>query len=125
MAQFMRAHLQQGRLGDTRILQPSSSAAMQRQQFTNHPAVSGITYGFLELKRGGQRLLWHPGDTLFYTAALFLLPDQGMGLFVVYNRAGVGHGQHFKAFVSGHLRRFQHQLEGAQDAVERRRGFVA
>lgn len=93
MAQFMRAHLQQGRLGDTRILQPSSSAAMQRQQFTNHPAVSGITYGFLELKRGGQRLLWHPGDTLFYTAALFLLPDQGMGLFVVYNRAGVGHAR--------------------------------
>ena len=93
MAQFMRAHLQQGRLGDTRILQPASSAAMQRRQFTNHPAVSGITYGFLELKRGGQQLLWHPGDTLFYTAALFLLPEPGLGLFVAYNRAGVGHAR--------------------------------
>ncbi|MEA2093129.1 MAG: serine hydrolase domain-containing protein, partial [Pseudomonadota bacterium] len=82
MAQFMRAHLQQGRLGDTLILQPASSAAMQRRQFSNHPAVSGMTYGFQELQRGGQRILWQPGDTLFYTAALFLLPEPGLGLFV-------------------------------------------
>lgn len=90
MAQFMLAHLQQGRAGDSRILQPDSSAAMQRRQFSNHPAVSGITPGFQELHRGGHRILWQPGDTLFFTAALFLLPEQNLGLFVAYNRAGVG-----------------------------------
>lgn len=91
MARFMIATLQQGRLGNTRILQPASSTAMLQRQFSNHPAVSGLTYGLLELQRGGQRLLWQPGDTRLFTSALYLLPEQGLGLFVTYNRAGMHH----------------------------------
>ena len=36
--------------------------AMQQRQFTNHPAVSGLTYGFQELNIAGQRVLTQPGD---------------------------------------------------------------
>jgi hypothetical protein len=59
---------------------------MQQRRFTNHPAVSGLTYGFQELRIAGQRILAQPGDMLHFTAALFLLPGQDLGLFVAYNR---------------------------------------
>lgn len=91
MARFMIGHLQQGRLGATRIISPASAAAMQQRQFSNHPDVNGLTFGFQELERGGQRILWQRGDTLFFTAAVFLLPALDLGVYVAYNRARVGH----------------------------------
>ena len=88
MARFMIAQLQKGRLGTARILEERTAEAMQRRQYTNHPAVSGLTYGFQELRIGGQRVLVHPGDMLHFTAALFLFPEHDLGLFVTYNRGG-------------------------------------
>jgi len=86
MARFMIAHLQKGYLVTVRLLKPETVGAMQRHQFTNHPAVSGLTYGFQELRIAGQRILAQPGDMLHFTAALFLLPEHDLGLFVAYNR---------------------------------------
>jgi CubicO group peptidase (beta-lactamase class C family) len=86
MARFMIAHLEQGRLGNARLLEPETIAAMHRRQFTNHPAVAGLTYGFQELRIAGRRILAQPGDMLHFTAALFMLPEEGLGLFVAYNR---------------------------------------
>jgi hypothetical protein len=86
MARFMIAHLGKGRLGAVHILREETAEAMQRRQFANHPAVSGLTYGFQELNLAGQRVLVQPGDMLYFTAALFLLPEQDLGLFVAYNR---------------------------------------
>jgi hypothetical protein len=93
MSSLMLALLAPGRPGATPILAPAELAAMLQRQFSNHPAVSGLTYGLQELQRGGQRVLWQPGDTLFYSAAVFLLPEPGIGLFVAYNRAGVQHAR--------------------------------
>lgn len=93
MSRLMLALLAPGRPGATPILAPAELAAMQQRQFGNHPAVSGLTYGLQELQRGGQRVLWQPGDTLFYSAAVFLLPEPGIGLFVACNRAGVQHAR--------------------------------
>jgi len=86
MARFMIAHLGKGRLGAVRILREETAEAMQRRQSANHPAVSGLTYGFQVLNLAGQRVLFQPGDMLYFTAALFLLPEQDLGLFVAYNR---------------------------------------
>jgi CubicO group peptidase (beta-lactamase class C family) len=86
MARFMSAHLDGGRQGTRRILRADTVEAMQRRRFTNHPAVSGLTYGFQELFIAGQRVLAQPGDMLHFTATLFLLPEQDLGLFVAYNR---------------------------------------
>ncbi|MEA3275141.1 MAG: serine hydrolase domain-containing protein [Pseudomonadota bacterium] len=86
MARFLIAHLQKGRFGTTRILREHTAEAMQRRQFTNHPAVSGLTYGFQELHIAGHRVLAQPGDMLHFTAALFLLPEHDLGLYVAYNR---------------------------------------
>ncbi|MEZ5541761.1 MAG: serine hydrolase domain-containing protein [Pseudomonadota bacterium] len=88
MARFMLALLQQGRYGKGRILAPPENAAMLQRQFSNNPAVNGLTYGFQELTRAGERILWHPGDTRYFTAAVFLLPERGLGLFIAHNRAG-------------------------------------
>jgi CubicO group peptidase (beta-lactamase class C family) len=79
MARFMTAHLNGGRQGTTRILSAETVEAMQRRSFTNHPAVSGLTYGFQELHIAGMRVLAQPGDMLHFTAGLFLLPEQKLG----------------------------------------------
>jgi CubicO group peptidase (beta-lactamase class C family) len=92
MAQFMIAQLQDGRLGDARILQAATMQDMHRQHFTNDPHVNGITYGFVEMTLNGQRLLVHSGTTNdeLFRSLLVLLPAQHTGLFVSYNGAGGG-----------------------------------
>ena len=86
MARFMIAQLQKGRLGTTRILGEDTAHAMQLRQFTNHPGVSGLTYGFQELRVAGQHVLAQPGNRLHFTTGLFLLPEHDLGLYVAYNR---------------------------------------
>lgn len=62
---------------------------MQRHKFANHPAVSGLTYGFQELHIAGQRVLVQPGDMLHFTTGFYLVPEQDLGLYVAYNRGRV------------------------------------
>jgi CubicO group peptidase (beta-lactamase class C family) len=88
MAQFMLTHLQAGRSGEARLLQPATAAAMQQRQFSHDPRVSGLTYGFMEMTRNGQRLVWHGGDTELFHNLLVLLPDHNTGLFMTYNSTG-------------------------------------
>ncbi len=89
LARFMLAQLQNGRLGNERLLQQATAKAMQRQQFTNDPRVpGGMAYGFEEHDRNGQRLLLHPGGTADFYALLALLPEQQVGVFVAYNSFG-------------------------------------
>jgi CubicO group peptidase (beta-lactamase class C family) len=86
MAALMRALLQGGRIGGLRVLGEASVEAMLTRQFANDPRVAGLTFGLEEFYVNGRRLLWHPGDTLGFSAALVLLPAEGIGLFVAYNR---------------------------------------
>jgi hypothetical protein len=90
MAQFMIAHLQDGRLGDARILQAATAQDMHRQHFTNDPHVNGMSYGFVEMTLNRQRLLMHSGTTNdeLFRSLLVLLPEQNTGLFVSYTGAG-------------------------------------
>ena len=90
MAQFMIAQLQDGRLGDARILQAATAQDMHRQHFTNEPHVNGMAYGFVEMTLNGQRLLVHSGTTNdeLFRSLLVLLPAQHTGLFVSYSGAG-------------------------------------
>ncbi len=88
MAAFMIAHLQEGRYGDVRILQPETARAMHSQQFTQDTRITGVTYGFVLWQRNGQRILWHEGSTAFFQGLLMLLPDDGVGVFISYNRKG-------------------------------------
>jgi CubicO group peptidase (beta-lactamase class C family) len=86
MAAFLIAHLQDGRYGQTRILEEATARDMHRQHFTQHPRLPGCAYGFFERFENGRRSLEHPGDLSGFASLLFLLPDEGVGFFVSYNR---------------------------------------
>lgn len=89
MAAFMLAHLQGGEYQGRRILAASTAAEMHRQQFTAHPALSTQAYGFFEHRAGDRRGLHHGGeDPEGFTSHLYLLPDQGLGIFVSFNKVG-------------------------------------
>jgi len=86
IANFMIAHLQDGRYGEARVLQTATAQAMHRQQFTHDYRLPGVTYGFTEWTRHGERLLWHGGSTGFFESMIMLLPERNVGVFVTYNR---------------------------------------
>jgi len=87
MAKFMIAHLQAGLYGNIRILQVSTANEMHRQQFTHDSHLSGMTYGFIEMKLNDKRLIGHTGGIRHFSTLLVLLPDYNVGLFASYNTA--------------------------------------
>lgn len=92
MANFMIAHLQDGRFGNTEILTAATAQDMHAQHFANDPRLSGMTYGFAEVQLSNQRLITHRGSTNFeqFQSYLVLLPDHDVGLFVSFNGEGGG-----------------------------------
>jgi len=91
MSRFMIAHLQQGRLGDARVLEPATAARMQSPLFRHSTDLLPIAHGFYEMTRNGRRVIGHDGGTLWFHTRMAILPDEGLGLFVSYNTdAGSG-----------------------------------
>jgi len=101
MARFMIAHLQGGFYGDAstgmRILEETTSRQMQGALYTPDPRILGTAYGFFDFSDNGQRTIGHTGGTLGFTTMLLLLPDQNLGVYVVYNHNNSGEltTQHF------------------------------
>ena len=89
MAKLMIAHLQLGAYGEERILEEETARLMQAQQYTNHPELPGMAYGFIENYINGYRILEQGGDTGLFHTGLFLIPEEQAGLYVAYN-AGSG-----------------------------------
>lgn len=85
MARFVIAHLNNGRYRNTQLLKEATALEMHRQQFTHHPRLPGMAYGFMEQHVNGHRVLHHGGDVPGYRSLLFLLPEQKTGFFVAYN----------------------------------------
>ncbi|NIO70706.1 MAG: serine hydrolase, partial [Anaerolineae bacterium] len=94
MARFMIAHLQGGFYGDAstemRILEETTARQMHSTLYTPDPRILGAAYGFFDFSDNGQRTLGHSGDTLGFTTMLLLLPDQNLGVYVVYNNESSG-----------------------------------
>jgi CubicO group peptidase (beta-lactamase class C family) len=102
MARFMIAHLQNGRYSDAdlteaRILEEATARQMHSTLYTPDPHILGTTYGFFEFSDNGQWVIGHGGEAEPMQITLFLLPDQNLGVFVVYNSTGGG------ALTSQHL----------------------
>jgi len=90
MAHFMIAHLQNGRYGDTRILQQPTAEMMHARQFGMDPALNGMAFGFYEESRNGLRIIGHGGDLNYFHSDMHLVLDKGLGFFVSYNSTGKG-----------------------------------
>jgi CubicO group peptidase (beta-lactamase class C family) len=88
MARFMIAHLQQGGIGDARILKPETVRTMHARAFSPHPAVDGSALGFYEEHVNGRRILAHGGDTNYFHSELGLLEAESVGYFVSVNTGG-------------------------------------
>lgn len=90
MARFMIAHLENGRYSDAnipeaRILEDSTAQQMHSTAFTPDPRLRGMAYGFMDWSDNGQRTLGHRGYWPPMHSILLLLPDQDLGVFVIYN----------------------------------------
>ncbi|MBO0870927.1 MAG: beta-lactamase family protein [Micromonosporaceae bacterium] len=83
MGRFMTAEL----TGDSR-LGTGVAALTQQQHFTNTPQLPGMGYLFEQRPRNGHPLLFKDGDVPGFHSNLALLPDQGIGIYVVYNGDG-------------------------------------
>jgi hypothetical protein len=97
MARFMIAHLENGRYSDkniaeARILEASTARQMQSTLYTPDPRLLGMAYGFADASDNGQRTLVHQGYGPPMNSQLLLLPDQHLGVFVVYNSLGAREG---------------------------------
>src|SRR6266496_967475 len=90
MARFIIAHLQDGQVGDTRILRPETSRLMHSRLFALDDGANGMAHGFYEESRNGHRIIGHGGDTFYFHSDLHLILDAGVGLFISYNSAGKG-----------------------------------
>jgi len=88
MARFMIAHLQEGGVGDARILKPETARAMHARVFSPHPAVGGSGLGFYETYVNGRRIIGHGGDTNYFHTELALLEKENIGFFASVNTGG-------------------------------------
>jgi hypothetical protein len=86
IARFMLAHLQDGQLGEARILAEETARAMHSQQFTHYPRLQGLCYGFVEDQRNDVRIIWHNGGGRGFGTLLVLVPEANLGLFVSTTR---------------------------------------
>jgi CubicO group peptidase (beta-lactamase class C family) len=104
MARFMRAHLNEGRLGDATLLSPRTAREMQRTHYRVAPGQPGTAHGFIESEIAGYRALGHGGGTVHFVSDLQLIPELDLGVFISTNSNG---GQALiRGFVERLVRRY-------------------
>ncbi len=90
MANFMIAHLQLGRFGDTRILQEDTAKTMHSALYSKHPNINAMAHGFYQMSYKGLNMIGHGGDTNFFHSDLLLLPAHNVGVFISVNSTDAG-----------------------------------
>ena len=90
MARFMLAHLQDGALGEARILKPETAQQMHKRVMSPDATLNGHALGFYETYINGRRIIGHGGDTQYFHSVLSLMPETGIGLFASVNTGGQG-----------------------------------
>ena len=89
MARFMIARLEGGFYGDAstemRILEEDTAQKMLTTLYTPDPRLRGTAYGLFDFSDNGQWALGHEGYAPVMESQLVLMPDQHLGVYVVYN----------------------------------------
>ncbi len=104
IANFMIAHLNEGRFGDARILEPETAAEMHARSFAAHPGLDGYAHGFKEVTFNGRRTLTHDGGWEGFRSILVLVPGCDLGVFLSLNGSTGGSGGY--AFLQSFFDRF-------------------
>ncbi|MHA2246530.1 MAG: serine hydrolase domain-containing protein [Candidatus Hodarchaeales archaeon] len=85
MAQYMIALLNNGSMGDSRILNNDTIQEMLSPQFVIRPNFPAILYGFYEQTTNSEYSFGHGGDTQYFHSLMTLFPESQIGFFVSYN----------------------------------------
>lgn len=86
MAQFMLAHLQKGQVGDARILGETYVNEMHRMQYEQDERIgAGLGVSFFVGTFNGHRYIDHGGDLNGFASRIWMLPDDGVGIFTSCN----------------------------------------
>ncbi|MEA4849000.1 MAG: serine hydrolase domain-containing protein [Clostridiaceae bacterium] len=88
MGKFLIALLGGGQYGGNTILQEDTVEKMFNRQYTVHPSLPGVTYGFMESLCNGQKGLVRDGSGVGIRSQIFLLPEHNIGYFYVQNTRG-------------------------------------
>jgi CubicO group peptidase (beta-lactamase class C family) len=101
MAHFMIAHVQNGRYGETRILDNATAEMMHSTALTILPGINRMELGFYEDNINGRRVIAHGGDTQWFHSDLHLFLDEDVGLLISVNslgKDGAAHGLRYALF---------------------------
>jgi CubicO group peptidase (beta-lactamase class C family) len=85
MANFMIAHLDLGRYGDSSILDEATARKMHSRLFILDPRIPAMAHGFYEVEANDRSAIAHGGDLEFHHSDLVLLVEEGVGIFVSFN----------------------------------------
>jgi hypothetical protein len=93
MAQFMIAHLQNGRLGSVQILKPETATLMHDQASTFLEHLDSFRLGFYATNINGRRVISHGGNTVLFHSYLRFFIDNGVGIYISLNSTGKDYAQ--------------------------------
>ncbi|TDC05669.1 class A beta-lactamase-related serine hydrolase [Nonomuraea longispora] len=85
MGRFMLAQLS----GDPR-LGKNVVRRLQEQHYAQDPRIPGMGYTFEQRSHNGHRIVYKDGEVTGHHNVMGLLPEQDLGIYVVYNGDGVG-----------------------------------
>ncbi len=106
MANFMIAHLQQGRFGDAAILKPETAKMMHETETNIMAPLHGIRLGFYQQDINGERVIAHGGDTQAFHSLLSLFLDRNVGLYQSVNSSGIPNGNFRQALFEAFADRY-------------------
>ena len=85
MSRFMIAMLNGGVIDGRRILADSTVREMMATHFVQDPRMPGMSWGFLESNWHNKRMVFHSGGIRGFMSAVYLWPQDSIGLFVSDN----------------------------------------
>ncbi|MDP9179154.1 MAG: beta-lactamase family protein [Gemmatimonadota bacterium] len=85
MAQFLVAQLNRGASRSGRALDSGAVTRMQEEHFTADSLLPGMSYGFINQRHRGHRVLSHAGTVPGTSNLLLLIPDVKLGVYFVAN----------------------------------------
>ncbi|MGY3794670.1 serine hydrolase domain-containing protein [Aquimarina sp. 433] len=88
MGKYLNMHLNDGILGDQRILSTNLSQKMKSAELRVHDTVEAFAYGFYEEDAHGFRTISHGGDMLGYASYMAMIPEEKLGVFVIHHHEG-------------------------------------
>jgi CubicO group peptidase (beta-lactamase class C family) len=106
MAQFMIAHLQNGRLGAGQILKPETAILMHG---SSSPFLSGLDpflLGFYATDINGHRVISHGGNTVLFHSYMRLFINDGVGIYISLNSTGKDYAQLQQSIFEGFADRY-------------------